>query len=394
MDQIDLIKDKKKRSNSKKDSKAKEDNTFFQESKESSRIKSLIVSDYFDAWSSIIKKGNNKIAYIDFYSGPGAYEDGTESTPIKIIKKVLENKEKSKMLVCIFNDEDEKNLKNLEKHIYDLPNIKELKHKPIFNNETMETENEFVTIFSELKLVPTFFFIDPFGYKGLTLNLIKSVLKDWGCDGIFFFNYIRINMAISNPKVIEHMNQLFGYEAREELTDILKNSAIKPYEREEIIMEYMMNALENIGGHYVTAFRFLDDSQNRTSHFLIFVTKHRKGYDVIKRILAKYSNTRDIDEKFSFDPKMDSILPFKITNKYVKKLEKMLLKDFKKETLTMKKIYESHDLGKLKTRYFTEADYKMALLNLEKDQKIKTKNPNRRKRPEGTFGPKIIVSFP
>ncbi len=56
-------------------------------------------------------------------------------------------------------------------------------------------------MFEQMNLVPTFFFVDPWGYKGLSLRLINSVLKNWGCDCIFFFNYTRINMGLENELV-------------------------------------------------------------------------------------------------------------------------------------------------------------------------------------------------
>jgi len=72
-----------------------------------------------------------------------------------------------------------------------------------------EVGQEIVAMFSQMRLIPTLFFIDPWGYKGLTLQLINAVLKDWGCDIIVFFNYNRISMGLSNQYVEEHMNALF-----------------------------------------------------------------------------------------------------------------------------------------------------------------------------------------
>ena len=68
-----------------------------------------------------------------------------------------------------------------------------------------------------MNLVPTLLFVDPWGYKGLSLNLIDSVLKNWGCDCIFFFNYNRINMGLNNENVKEHMDALFGEQRANEL---------------------------------------------------------------------------------------------------------------------------------------------------------------------------------
>jgi three-Cys-motif partner protein len=77
--------------------------------------------------------------------------------------------------------------------------------------------SEMVKQFASVKLVPTLFFLDPWGYKGLSLQIVNAVLKDWGCDCIFFFNYNRINMGLTNPAVQEHMNALFGEKRADQL---------------------------------------------------------------------------------------------------------------------------------------------------------------------------------
>jgi three-Cys-motif partner protein len=110
------------------------------------------------------------------------------------------------MLVTMFNDADVEHCRALEKLITAIPGIEKLKFKPDIRNE--EVGDNIVKMFSEMHLVPTFFFVDPWGYKGLSLRLVNSVLKDWGCDCVFFFNYNRINMGLTNPVVTEHMNAL------------------------------------------------------------------------------------------------------------------------------------------------------------------------------------------
>jgi len=104
-------------------------------------------------------------------------------------------------LLAIFNDKDEKNSKALEQTIAEISGIEKLRYKPqVYNQEVGE---EIVKMFESMNLIPTLFFVDPWGYKGLSLRLVNSVLKDWGCDAIFFFNYNRINMGINNEGSIE-----------------------------------------------------------------------------------------------------------------------------------------------------------------------------------------------
>lgn len=193
----------------------KTSNSFFDEQKEQSLIKARIVEKYFWVWAKVIistvkKKpiSEQRIAYIDLFAGPGRYKDGSESTPVKVLETAISDPDMRNMLVSIFNDADLENFSSLQQAIDAIPGIETLKYAPqVYNHEVGDN---IVKSFQERKLIPTLFFVDPWGYKGLSLQLINSVVKNWGCDCIFFFNYNRINMGLSNEAVQEHMNALFG----------------------------------------------------------------------------------------------------------------------------------------------------------------------------------------
>ncbi|HUD57069.1 MAG TPA: three-Cys-motif partner protein TcmP [Terracidiphilus sp.] len=163
------------------------DQNFFDESREQSQIKARIISKYFWAWAKVIipsaKRRDNRIAYIDLFAGPGRYRDGTMSTPLKILEQAIADPDMSRMLVTLFNDKDTNNARELETAIASLPGIEKLKYKPTVENQEIGTE--IIQLFSKMNMVPTFFFVDPWGYKGLSLGLVNSVLKNWGCDCIF-----------------------------------------------------------------------------------------------------------------------------------------------------------------------------------------------------------------
>src|ERR1035437_1433955 len=183
---------------------------FFDESSEQSAVKAAIVSKYFDFWAKVMvaqaKKARlEKIAYLDLFAGPGRYKDGTTSTPLNIMENAIKDADMSQKLVTLFNDKDADNAQALQKAIDALPGIEKLKFKPEVRNK--EVGSEMVKEFNSTQLVPTLFFVDPWGYKGLSLQLVNSVLKDWGCDCIFFFNYNRINMGLTNEFVREHRSE-------------------------------------------------------------------------------------------------------------------------------------------------------------------------------------------
>jgi len=206
---------------------------FFSEQAEQSQVKTAIVTKYFWAWANVMlghlsrSKQKPRIAYIDLFAGPGRYEDGKKSTPLLILEQAIAEEKCRKSLVTVFNDGENENTSTLKKSIAEIEGIDTLTYSPQVN--CSEVGEEIVKIFEQMKLIPTLFFVDPFGYKGLSLRLINSVLKDWGCECIFFFNYNRINAGIGNQYVKSHMDALFGEERGDDLRRRLKD--LGPSER-------------------------------------------------------------------------------------------------------------------------------------------------------------------
>jgi len=362
---------------------------FFNEQADQSIVKTTIVSKYFWAWAKVItpsvkNKPNGKIAYIDLFAGPGRYKDGSASTPLLVLEQALAEPDMCNLLVTIFNDKDDLNARSLEDSINSIPGIERLKYKPIVRNH--EIGSEIVKQFEQMRLVPTLLFVDPWGYKGLSLRLVDAVLKNWGCDCIFFFNYNRINMGINNEFVDTHMNALFGEERVNQLRP--KLFGLSPQEREFVIVEELSQALQSHGERFVLPFRFRTGKGDRTSHHLIFVSKHFKGYEIMKGIMAKESSEAvEGVPSFEYNPALQrQPLLFELSRP-IDELAEMLLNEYAGQTLTMYEIYYRHNVG----RRYVSKNYKDVLLRLEEEKRIKTDPSKRRK---GTFGPKVLVTFP
>lgn len=369
------------------------ENSFFNEQKEQSLIKARIVEKYFWAWAKVIiskVKGSSsvqKIAYVDLFAGAGRYKDGSKSTPVKVLETAIADTDMRNMLVSIFNDADVENVNSLQQAIDSIPGIENLKYRPQISK--YEVGEDIVKIFQSMKLVPTLFFVDPWGYKGLSLQLVNSVVKDWGCDCIFFFNYNRINMGLNNDAVKEHINALFGQVGADQLRERLKT--LTPQERELTVVEYICEALKEMGGKYVLPFRFRHEMGNRTSHHLIFVSKAPKGYGIMKEIMAKESSeqTQGVPS-FEYNPAtLQQPLLFELTRP-LDQLESMLLDNFSGKTMTMAEIYDQHHLGKP----YIKKNYKTALSNLESQGKVTVHSPEDKKRRKGTFADDLKVTFP
>jgi three-Cys-motif partner protein len=367
---------------------------FFEEQSDQSEVKARIVQKYFFAWAKVIipvaKKRGGKIQYIDFYSGPGRYKDGSASTPILILEKAIADPDMSQMLCSVFNDEDGNHTQSLAAEFRKISGIERLKYAPKIT--TGPIGGDTADILSKINLIPTFTFFDPFGYKGLSQGVIHGVLKDWGCDCVFFFNYNRINAAIDNALVEDHMAALFGAERVKNLRNLLKD--MRPHQREALILEELAATLKELGGKYVLPFRFRRDQDKRTSHFLVFVSKHQLGYGIMKGIMASESSLADQGvPSFSYFP-ADKMTPLLFAlSRPLDELEGDLLKKFSGESLSMKETFERHNVD---TPYI-EKNYKAALRNLEAQGKIQcvpSSSERRKIKGEVSFADHVVVKFP
>lgn len=365
------------------------DNSFFAEQTEQSEVKARIVQKYFWAWANVMVAQKPKIAYIDLFAGPGRYESGKLSTPILILQQAIADEKIAAKLVTFFNDQDEKSAGALRRAIDSLEGLDKLQFKPTVQNAVVN-ENA-VRFFEKTRLVPTFFFVDPWGYKGLSLGLINSVIKDWGCDCVFFFNYNRVNMGLSNAAVKSHMEGLFGESLTAELGKRLEVSS--PAEREQLVVEGIGQAIRRYGARFVLPFCFKDAKGVRTSHHLFFITKHFKGYEIMKDIMAKESSNEEQGvPSFAYNP-ADKLprqtLLFRLAAP-LDDLEDMLLEAYAGKTKAMRAIYEEHSID----RPYIKPNYKEVLKSMESKGMVTVSDPLRKTRKKGTLADRLLIKFP
>lgn len=357
---------------------------FFDEREDQSEVKARIVAKYFIVWARIIRAWAERIAYIDLFAGPGRYRDGAASTPLLVLQQALADPNLCDSLVTYFNDEDPQHTKSLSEEFAKIAGLDKLKFQP--HVSTLNVDDELAKSLQDIKLVPSFSFIDPFGYVGLSLGLIEAAIKDWGSECVFFFNYNRINAGISNDLVEPHMKALFGDYRAAQLKEAVKGRT--PDEREALLLENLTQAIKEKGGNFVLPFRFRNAKGTRSSHHLIFVSKNVRGYEIMKEIMAKESSSQDQKvASFEYSPAAaNTPLLFSLNRPFDALVAELPLR-FAGQTLSRQQVYEAHHVD----TPFIKANYKDALLKLEKEGRITT-DPNKRR--AGTFAEHVLASFP
>lgn len=364
---------------------------FFIESTDQSGVKTTICTNYFFAWSGIItrKTRSDRVAYFDFYAGPGRYVDGTKSSPLLILERAIADARMRGMLMTLFNDAKPEHADSLENAIKSLPGLDRLKHQP--HIITAEVGPAFVAML-EKPHIPCFAFIDPYGYKGLSLGLVNGVIKDWACECLFFFNYNRINPGISNPAVRPHMEALFGAGRLSALKEAVAGR--KPAERERLVISALTEALEALGAKYVLPFRFKMRGSDRTSHYLIFVSKEFLGYQIMREVMGKASSSSVQGvPSFEYNPNAPLTPPLFDLSQPLDELVKHLATRFSPgAALTVEQVFQ---LDSPRKPYIMR-NYKDALLRLE-DDGVVVMTPPAEQRPKRkgkrTLADDVVVKF-
>lgn len=229
--------------------------------------------------------------------------------------------------------------------------------------------------------------MDPWGYKGLSLRLIHALLKDWGCEVVFFFNYNRINMGIQNPMVDRHMRALFGDRLDQVRVSL---EGLSPTERESALRRELGEALRVIGGQYLIPFRF-GRRDDRASHYICFVTKSPIGYEIMKDVMAREGVADDDGvPRFEYIPPMvGRQLPFALERPF-QSLAPDLAHTFAGRTVRMDDVYHEHNVG----TPFIRNNYKAALLSMEQQGQVTIAPAPGKRRQRSRVGDDVLVTFP
>ena len=335
---------------------------FFEKQTLSSKVKANIVSEYFPKYCSIIIKKHvpEKIGYLDLFSGPGMYEDGNPSTPILIARNCMKDEDLKNRVWMVFNDKcySEQLKENFNKEFPEGT----FKYKPHFGHSTVgesQEINDFIvknTCKGRFNEQPSVLFIDPWGYKGIETNVLSQFLSYWGNELFIFINAKRINPALENDKFEEPMRCLFPNSYDKVKVEIRNKRTVS--ERLQFIIDNLGKEYEALlkSRVYYTAFKFQEEDIETTSHFILHLSKNKRGFDLVKQIYNDFANVGTIFDgvnTYTFDVK-------KITNpveelfdtnsENIDALKNMLLEEYKGRTITSYDLFEEHQQNCLYSR--------------------------------------------
>lgn len=258
---------------------------------EHSDIKVKLLKLYLEKYINILAlaKGVNEVEVFDLFCGEGVYENGKEGSPVIILKLIKDiyyrNKARQNTSVkfnCHFNDFNSAKIDKLSKYV----SSKNLHYSEIgsinYLNENYEILKEEIKTGKKKTGKKSFVFIDPYGYKGISIKDIEDMLADKQTEVLLFlptqFMY-RFEKEATPESLYDFLTEVLT----EEELGVSKNG-----------IEFIHNLRDGFGKrlsnkHYVDSFIITRDTNQYFA--LFFFTSHLYGFE--KFLEAKWS----IDEE-------------------------------------------------------------------------------------------------
>jgi three-Cys-motif partner protein len=243
------------------------------------QAKHEILSRYLDAWFPILASWNTRVLFIDGFAGPGTYKGGQPGSPLLAVEaaRKRQNLLRDSTVMFLFNEHkkarhDELGAR-LEEVDKDLPGNFELILK---HGEFVALAEKIVADRGDGRLVPTFAFVDPFGWAGVPLDLIANLVRDKRSELFILFSYNSLNRWIGHPQQQANMRALFG------CSDYLNAQGLRPPDRKEFLAGLYERKLREVGKfEYISRFEMIEKT-GHTSYFLYHCTRSIKGLEVMR----------------------------------------------------------------------------------------------------------------
>lgn len=321
---------------------------------EQTMVKHKVFESYFDKWVKIVGHGN-RLNFVDCFGGCGIYDLNGKpypGSPIIAAKIIEKNAESLNRDCCVTIIDIDKNCTDNISHAFKLFNcncnyeLYNTDFETYINNKLAELEAERKT------LCPTFFLIDPYGYK-IKIETLKRLMALKNSEVYFNFMFNAVNRGISSGKVDNTLDELFG------CTEWRDCQQLHGIEREACIIDLIRNQFKQFS-KYVLPYRICSPKVDRTYFYMIHLTNHIRGCEIMKACFAELNYGKIV----YLGKNQNQSLIFDLIENPVQEIESYICSNFKNLRLTFDELLDKM----IDTTPYLGKDISSAVLNLYNKQ--------------------------
>ncbi|NKR52921.1 three-Cys-motif partner protein TcmP [Rhodococcus hoagii] len=350
--------------------------------------KHSLLKRYLGAWFPIMTQKNPKVLYFDGCAGPGVYENGEPGSPLIALQRLIEHRHMPSMTDCevlfLFNEADPDRHASLDQEIKRYMDA----NSPWPANVKLYSEcGEFESTAGDLvgrieaagqRLAPTFAFVDPFGFKGIPMDLLSRLVRSPQCELFVFFAFDSLNRWIGHPNeaIQAHLAALFG------CNDYKAADPLRGEPRKKLLTDlYERQLRDEAKLPHVQGFEMVTDRGK--SYFLFHGTRHVQGVKAMKEAMWNLDPTGSY--RFSARTSNLPILPGMIPD--TKAEQRQVADFFSGQTVSSVEV-ERYVLTD--TRLAASHVKKLILRPLQERGEISCSNQTRR----FTYPDRVMITFP
>jgi three-Cys-motif partner protein len=323
-----------------------------------------------------------EILYIDGFAGPGEYEGGEPGSPIIALDTALAFRPPlTAKIHLLFVEERSDRAEHLHERVRNrtLPD----NFNVIVEGGGVTFETAFTNRYSNYvrrgHLIPTFAFIDPFGWTGAPFLLVRKILENRSCEVFVNFMYEEINRFIGHPDQTVNFNSFFGTEDWKRC--ILETN---PRTRNRCLHDLYLEQLHTVA-KYVRSFE-MSNERDVTDYYLFYATNELLGLKKMKEAMWKTDESGGFRFSDATDPNQ-FVLFEKAPN--LLSLRSQIIQKFRGKRVSVGDIEQ---FVVVETA-FRETHYKGILKDMEKEGALTVPNPPSGRR-AGTFSdPRMTIEF-
>ena len=272
--------------------------------------KHQILRKYLDRWLPIMARtaaGREELLLVDGFAGPGIYKGGEDGSPIIMLRAFLEHSDRAAIertrLRYVFIESHRGRFESLLTQIDRLGTMPE-------NVRIIPIAGEYGDVMGPLlektsERVPTFAFLDPFGYSDTELSLTSGILGFPRCEVLIYHPSRQIARFLEHPDAARSLDLLYGGREWEECIDVEGN-------RPRCLRELFGRALSRSATH-IRTFEIITGSGG--GYDLFFGTNNRTGLKKMKEAMWKvdpvngraYRHVPEKPQTTMFEPEADTM---------------------------------------------------------------------------------------